>query len=238
MTLKNINYVSNKGYIECLTGAQLAWLAKDLSYVPKDHLVILNMHAAGWNKVFARGNVRNANRLAEVLKGHNVHVFCGHTHFMQNVEVSPTLYQHNIGAACGTWWESQINRCGAPNGYMIVEIDGTDLKWHYKGSRRSLSYQFKVYGKGEFRSQSSFIVANIWDWDSKCKAVWYQDGKLMGDMEQFTDVDHDFAIDDSYVRTLSPTGHLFRAMPADGAKEVRIVFTNRFGESYTQSVKL
>ena len=50
------------------------------------------------------GNLRNADELAEVLKGYNVHVFNGHTHYFENSEVTPTLYEHNIGAACGAWW--------------------------------------------------------------------------------------------------------------------------------------
>ena len=34
VTMKNLNYVSNKKYIEALTGAQLAWLKKDLMPSP------------------------------------------------------------------------------------------------------------------------------------------------------------------------------------------------------------
>lgn len=238
ITMKNLNYVGKKAYVECLTGDQLAWLKKDLSYVPKGSLVILNMHAAGWNKVENGGNVRNSNRLQEVLKDYKVHVFCGHTHFCQNNEVTPNLYEHNIGAACGAWWAGWVNQCGAPNGYMLVDVNGTDLKWHYKGTRHSFSYQFRLYNKGEFATQSSFVVANIWDWDSTCKAVWYQDGKPMGDMEQFTDSDEERA-SQLKDRTKAPkTAHLFRVMPADGAKEIKVVFTNRFGESFSQTLKL
>lgn len=36
--------------------------------------------------------------------GYDVHVFCGHSHFFQDVDVNEHLYQHNIGAACGAWW--------------------------------------------------------------------------------------------------------------------------------------
>ena len=32
------------------------------------------------------------------------------------------------------------------------------------------------------------------------------------------------------------TAHLFRVMPADGAKQIKVEFTNRFGEVYTQSI--
>lgn len=238
VTLKNLNYVGGQKYIECLTGEQLAWLEKDLSFVPKGSLVILNMHAAGWNRIANGGNVRNADALKEVLKDYQTHVFCGHTHYCQNNEVAPNLYEHNIGAACGAWWIGWVNQCGAPNGYMVVEVNGNDLKWHYKGTRRDFAYQFHLYKKGEFLTQSSFVVANVWDWDSVCRVVWYQDGKPMGDMEQFTDADETIAALKKNRSQAVPTGHLFRAMPADGAKEIKVVFTNRFGEEYTQHIVL
>lgn len=238
VTMKNLNYVSNKKYIEALTGAQLAWLKKDLSYVPKGSLVILNMHAASWNKNGKDGNIRNAAALQEVLKDYNVHVFCGHTHFLQNNEVTPTLYEHNIGAACGAWWAGWVNQCGAPNGYIVVDVNGDNLKWHYKGTRRDFSYQFRLYNKGEFPTQSSFVVANVWDWDSAWRVVWYQDGKLMGDMEQFVDRDAERASQVKNIAKVPLTGHLFRAMPADGAKEIKVEATNRFGEVFTQVIKL
>lgn len=238
VTMKNLNYMGHKKYKESMTGAQLAWLKNDLSYLPAGSTVILNMHAAGWNKVSAGGNIVNAKELEEVLKDYNVHVFCGHTHFFQNIQVNDNLYQHNIGAACGAWWRGWVNCCGAPNGYMVVEVNGTDLKWHYKPTRRSFNYQFHVYKPGEFQTQSSFVVANVWDWDTECKVVWYQDGKAMGEMEQFTDADESYAKNFTNRATVERTSHLFRAMPKEGGKEIKIEFTNRFGETYTQTVKL
>ena len=238
VTMKNLNYVGGTKYIECMTGDQIAWLKKDLSYVPKGSLVILNMHAAAWNRVANGGNVRNAAELKDALKDYNVHVFCGHTHFCQNNEVAPNLYEHNIGAACGAWWAGWVNQCGAPNGYMVVDVDGNELKWHYKATRRDFSYQFRLYGKGDFLTQSSFVVANIWDWDSACRVVWYQNGQLMGDMEQFTDADETIAAMKKKRSDAVKTAHLFRAMPSDKAREVKVEFTNRFGEVYVQTIRL
>lgn len=238
VTMKNLDYRGGKKYTERMTDAQIAWLKSDLSYVPKGSLVILNMHAAGWNKVSNGGNIRNADELQEVLKDYNVHVFCGHTHFCQNNEVSPTLYEHNIGAACGAWWKGHVNQCGAPNGYMVVDVKGDKVKWHYKGTRRDFSYQFRLYNKGEFKAQPDCIVANVWDWDSACRVVWYQDGKRMGDMEQFVGSDEERASQLKDPSKASKTGHLFRALPANGAKEIKVELTNRFGEVYTQLIRL
>lgn len=108
ITMKNINYVGHKKYLESVTDAQLSWLEKDLSYVPKGTTVFINMHAAGWNKYNNSGNFKGAADVARLLKDYQVHFFCGHTHYFQNIVVNPTFYQHNIGAACGSWWAGDL----------------------------------------------------------------------------------------------------------------------------------
>lgn len=232
VTMKNIDYAGNCKYMENITDGQLAWLEKDLSYVSKGSLVLLNMHAAGWNTVSGEGNIRSARQLERVLKDYRVHVFCGHTHYYQNVEVNANLYQHNIGAACGAWWAGGVNRCGAPNGYLVVDVRGDEIRWHYKSTGLPADRQMRVYGKGEFESQPDCIVANVWDYDNACKVEWYQDGKPMGAMERFTDTDQAFIIQEGKRKSGSETAHLFRCRPEDPCKEVKVVFTNRFGERY------
>lgn len=237
ITLKNINYDGGKHYVEELTAKELAWLKNDLSYVPKGSLVIVNMHAAAWNKTGTKGNIRDAEKLAELLKGYKAHVFCGHTHFFQNVEVTPSLYQHNIGAACGAWWTGWINRCGTPNGYMIVDVNGTDLDWKYKSTAYPLSHQMTLYDKGDFGTQRDYVVANVWDTDPESKVLWYQDGKLKGEMERFTDVDDGYNSRYTEYQVKSETPHLFRCKPVGDYKEIKVVVTNRFGRTYSDSIR-
>ena len=218
VTLKNINYVGHKKYIEAITDADLNWLKRDLSFVPKGSLVFLNMHAAVWNSIEGDGNVRNAKELADALKDYQVHVLTGHTHYFQNNVMDAQLLEHNIGAACGTWWKSQVNRCGAPNGYLVMDVDGNQLKWHYKSTGHSIDYQMRVYGKGEMLSQPQYVVVNVWDWDPSCKVEWLQDGQSMGAMEKFVDVDEAYAASKGHKPGLTVTGHLFRALPSYDAK--------------------
>ena len=236
VTIKNIDYFGGKKYVEAITAADLDWLKQDLSYVPKGSLVILNMHAAAWNTIENEGNIRNASDLANILKGYRVHVLAGHTHYFQNNVVNGQLFEHNIGAACGAWWRSHVNRCGAPNGYMVFDVDGDSLKWHYKTTGAPTSYQMRVYPRGKFFNQTQYVVANVWDWDPSCKVEWEQDGKPMGEMEQFEGVDEAFAESKEYKSGLTQTRHLFRVLPSLEAKTVKIVFTNRFGEKYVQTV--
>ena len=101
-----------------------------------------------------------------------------------------------------------------------------------------MDYQMRVYGKGEMLSQPQYVVANVWDWDPACKVEWLQDGKPMGMMEKFTDVDEVYAVSKKHQPGLAVTGHLFRGLPSSGAKSITVVFTNRFGEKFEQTVMI
>lgn len=236
VTMKNINYMGRKHYQEQLTEAQLEWLRRDLSFVPKGSMVILNMHAAAWNSVESEGNVINAKALKQVLKDYRVHVFNGHTHFFQNNQPAANIYEHNIGAACGTWWRGDVNRCGAPNGYLVVKASADSLTWQYKPTGDTYAKLMRVYAKGEFMSQPFHVVVNLWDCDSLTSVEWYEDGTLRGQMERFT------ATDEAYLRSLANrdkqclTSHLFRAAPMCGTKQVTIVARNRFGQTQTETI--
>lgn len=240
ITVKNINYKGSIGYTEELTKPVLDWIKHDLSYVPAGTTVFLNMHAAGWNTAAEEGNIRDAKQLEEILKDYTVHVFCGHTHFFQNAEPNAKLYQHNIGAVCGAWWDSWINRCGAPNGYLIVNVDGNDVSWSYKATREKSNYQFKTYLPGTFITQKDYFVANVWDYDSQCKVEWMADGKPMGEMERFTDQDQSYLENTDKHNDNGPinTPHLFRVKAPVGTRVVTVAFTNRFGERFVQQVSL
>lgn len=240
ITMKNINYVGYRKYIEAVTGQQLAWLENDLKYVPKGSVVFVNMHAAGWNKVSNGGNFRAAGEVEKLLKDYDVHFFCGHTHFFQNIEVTPTFYQHNIGAACGSWWAGDYSVCGAPNGYLVVDVNGNDVRWHFKPTKGVFSDQFRTYLPGQFRSQPTTVVANVWDYDTHCKVEYYEDDRYMGTMEKFEDMDDAYLVQQITLgkKAKAITGHLFRFKPAANTKQIKIVFTNRFGEQYSQTYKL
>lgn len=236
VTLKNINYMGKKGYREQFTEAQLAWLRRDLSYVPKGSMVIINMHAALWNPVEKEGNVLNANDLKSVLRGYRVHIFNGHTHFFHNNTVGNDIYEHNIGAACGAWWRGDVNRCGAPNGYLVVKASADSLTSQYKPTGGDYAQQMRVYSKGEFLSQPYSVVANVWDCDSLTTVEWYEDGQYRGKMTQFTDSDERYLQSrGSHVKECVTT-HLFKATPAWGSHEVKVVVKNRFGQVHTETV--
>ncbi|OJU40550.1 MAG: TonB-dependent receptor [Bacteroidales bacterium 45-6] len=239
VAMKNIDYFAGKKYTERFTPEQFEWLKKDLSYVKPGTTVFLNVHAPTSNKSSeGSGNSKNTPELLDILKGYKVHIFSGHTHFYENEEPVAGIYDHNIGAACGAWWAGSVNRCGAPNGYLVVNVKGDDVKWHYKSTGKDNSYQFRIYKPGEFATQADYLVANIWDWDSSYQVKWYEDGKLRGTMEQFDDEDQDFITMKKGKATGYHTLHLFRVKPNKDAKKITVEVKNRFGETFSESVKL
>ena len=240
VAMKDIDYQGAKKYEEQFTPEQLEWLKKDLSYVKPGTTVLLNVHAPTANSTAkGGGNARNAEQLFEILKDYKAHIFAGHTHFYENRIVTPDIYEHNIGAACGAWWAGHVNRCGAPNGYLVVKVNGDNVSWQYKATGRPFDYQFRIYKPGEFKSQPKYLVVNVWDYDSAWKLSYYEDGvEKSGVLEAFADEDQDYITMKEGKVTGYHTLHLFRVRPAEKAKSIKIVTTNRFGESFTQTVDL
>ena len=46
----------------------------------------------------------SASVLTSVLGSRNIHIVTGHTHNINNVSVSGSVYEHNAGALCASWW--------------------------------------------------------------------------------------------------------------------------------------
>ncbi len=230
--MKDIDYMGHKKYNVRFTPEQIEWLRKDLSYVKPGSTIFLNVHAPLF-KVLENDADKEVFNL---LKDYNVHVFSGHTHYHKNVIMADNIYEHNVGAVCGFHWVGDTSRCGTPNGYMCVEVDGNDVTWHFKPTGHDINYQFKVYKPGQFESQAEYVVANVWDWDSTYQINWYEDEVLKGSMEQFIDLDQDYV--KSGRVNMYRTEHLFRAKPSPNTRVVKIEVTNRFGEVYTQDIKL
>lgn len=240
ISMKDIDYHGKKKYEERFTPAQLEWLKKDLSYVAPGTLVLLSVHAPVANRSHnGEGNARNAAQLFEILKDYETHIFSGHTHFYENRVVSPNIYEHNIGAACGAWWAGEVNRCGAPNGYLLVNVKGSQLSWQYKATGQPIDYQFRIYKPGEFLSQPEYLVTNIWDYDPAWTLKYYEDGvEKIGVLESFDDEDQDYITMKRGEATGYHTYHLFRVRPSHQAKQAEVVATNRFGQSFRQKVQL
>lgn len=210
-----------RSYYSEVTDEQLKWLAKDLSFVSKTTPVIVTSHAP----VYAKETVKNVNAvttyylnnsatLVSKFKGYKVDFVTGHTHVLYNVDKSSEgIYEHNAGAVCASWWWSGyltpgIHICtdGAPGGYSVWDITGTDKKWRYKGTGRDENEQFRSYDlnnvwftvekdapkvpaalKSDFekytdaypRNSKNEVLINIWNWNPKWQIEIKENGKTL-----------------------------------------------------------
>jgi len=238
ISLKDIDYAGGKKYQERFGQEQLEWLRNDLSYVKPGTIVFINVHAPVFNQSDKGvSNVDDAEAFREIVKDYNTHIFAGHTHYYENNVMSPTLYEHNIGAACGAWWAGDVNRCGAPNGYLVVEVKGSEISWHYKATNQPDDYQFRVYKPGEFKSYPDYLVVNVWDWDPSWKVCYSEKAGAAKEMERVDAEDQDY-IDMNGKANGYLSEHLFRCQPSAGSDQVTVTVTNRWGEVFTKTISL
>ena len=134
-----------------LTDDIISWLKKDLSYIPKSRSVVLAMHAPLYS---LPADDQAAVSLA--INGYtNAQVISGHTHKVNN-SVAATHFEHNSGAVCATWWWTgkyypgvNIGQDGAPGGYQVFEVSGTDFKWAFKPTGKDADFQFRTYDRNQ-----------------------------------------------------------------------------------------
>lgn len=207
----------DRDYKSYLVQEVLDWLEKDLSYVPKNMPLVITMHAPLYNDNGTE-SLKNASALLKIIDGYSeVHFVTGHTHKVYNVDKlgSNKIYEHNSGAVCATWWWtgklSGIHLCqdGAPGGYRIMEVNGTDFKWQFKPTGKSPNVQFRVYDRNAidltaskwlntdvssaeikqyYTSQTSqwagassdnYVYINVWDYDPSWQIEVTENGKSL-----------------------------------------------------------
>lgn len=154
----------DRNYVKNLPQEQIDWLKKDLQYVDKSTPLVITMHAQVF---YPNGNTRykidhseaSTKALFAAVAGYKVHYVTGHTHTIFNALPSETsslgatdTYEHNAGSICASWWWSgkltpgvYASLDGAPGGYSIWDVDGTDFKWKYKATAKDENYQFRSY---------------------------------------------------------------------------------------------
>lgn len=242
-----------KKYIGYITENQLQWLEEDLKQVKPGTTVVLSVHIPTNTGAARRakkeeemgGVVTNRKQLYKILAPYKVHIMSGHTHFNETWEEA-NIMEHNHGTVCGAWWTGPICGDGTPMGYGVYEVNGNDISWYYKSTGKSKDHQLRIYEKGKLKEAPDEIVANVWNWDSKWKVEWWEDGQAKGVMEQKTARDP-WAIE-LYAgaelpvkhKFVEPTlaDHLFFAKPSAGAKQITVKATDRFGKVYTETIQL
>ncbi len=202
---------------------QFNWLKADLNNVEDkaETLVILCAHIPFRGGGSSGGSTFNKDKYyAETLQllteFKEAHIMIGHTHYSQNYIHSKyvckggnPIYEHIHGAACGSWWASNSDVIGGPNGYNVYTVEGNTISdWFNKGTNRLKSFQLRVYdGNHEYTGSKKYtytwytggtggtknikakgnavykgaFVAQVWDDDDRNWTVeLYQNGTKVG----------------------------------------------------------
>ena len=164
--------VGEGNYSTGIDSYQFEWLKKNLALVDANTPIIVGFHASvisysgvsGGN--YVKGNVVSGMSavMAELRKFNTVHLLTGHTHNSRNITIdyqqgAYERREHNIAAACATWWwtyrytPNRINIApdGTPGGYKVFEIDGTNIQWHYKAVGQPRERQFIAFDMNEVK---------------------------------------------------------------------------------------
>ena len=80
-------------------------------------------------------------------------------------------------------------------------------------------------------------MAKAWNWDPHWTVVWYEDGRYRGAMQRIELDDPDYA---AHLDSLKAAGRKLSKVqrPSAGAREVRVEATDRFGNRYSDCVRL
>jgi hypothetical protein len=233
VVLDDVRYLGkNMDYDGYISHHQLDWLKKDLSFVPKEKLVVLCLH------IPVHSGVKNNTALYEILGDRQVHIMSGHTHFNLN-HIRNNIYEHNHGTVCGAWWTGSICGDGTPNGYGVYKVKGKEISWHYQSTGEKTDHQMKIHVTDLDPSQKQVLV-NIWNHDPEWKQEYFVDGVSKGALQQIEGFDPDatrtmLGPDLPKIRGFADpkkTRHLFSANIPSTSKEIKVVAVDRFGKTY------
>lgn len=239
VVMDNVRYLGKeREYDGFFQQHQLDWLQKDLSFVPKDKLVVLCVH------IPVHKGTKNKETLYSILEDRQVHIMSGHTHYHVN-KIEGNIYEHNHGTVCGAWWTGAICGDGTPSGYGVYKVKGKEISWHYQATGQSADYQMKIHVNDYDASQKQ-VVVNIWNYDPAWKNEYWVDGVNKGALARFEGFDPE-----AYKKMLGPnlpkprgfaepkeTDHLFKALVPSTAKQIKVTATDRFGKQYTDTYQL
>jgi hypothetical protein len=237
VVMDNVRYLGKeREYDGFIQQNQLDWLQKDLSFVPKEKLVVLCLH------IPVHSGTKNRDALYALLQDRNVHIMSGHTHYNVNA-IQGNIYEHNHGAVCGAWWTGTICEDGTPCGFGVYKVKGTELSWHYQSTGKPAAHQMKIH-TSDYSASEKQIIVNIWNHDPAWKTEYWVDGVSKGALESFEGFDPL-----AYTNMLGPdlpkprgfaepkkTKHLFKTMVPASTREIKVVATDRFGKQYTETV--
>ena len=239
------------------------WLERDLSFVPKDHTIVICGHAQLFRTYGAKDaeNKRSLSyaRYSKLLSQYaRVYSWSGHYHYNFGYDYSESNLENlkNITSICvaracgGLHCNRDLNNDGTPNGYMVMEVDGDNFEWYYKSIGHDRSYQMHVYDPS--RTGGEFVKVNVWNWSKNYWSTpeWWENGVKVCDMICKPERDIAFLEDhakqgphilggrDKSDKARPYKAHgMFYVKPSAGARSGEVRVTDNFGRSYIEKVE-
>lgn len=259
----------DRHYSEKVSEDNLNWIVKDLENVGGTTPITVLMHAQLFNQSAAY-SLANASELLKCFQGRSdVTFITGHTHKMWTIRKSDCK-EHNSGAVCGCWWWAgrynetlNLAQDGAPSGYRVMDVKGTEATSYFKGVMRGRDYQFrsydlnetyipvtevanaKDYGNYSEKQSSNEVLINVWDYDEKWKVEVTENGiPLVVSRETRYDPLFILAyVGERYGSTYSTvnfapfkTNHMFVAKSFSATSTLEIKVTDDEGRVYTETM--
>lgn len=267
ISLNNVHFkdlVKASNYALGTSDEQLEWLRQDLSFVPKNKMVVLSVHIPIYGKK-APKSLKVVEMMSEF---ENALVLSGHTHTnFKNVHKCG-VPEFTIGALSGCWWWSKNCADGSPNGYLVLHFEGNKVKDHiYKATGFKDNFQMRIYrGDAEYggavekirmKYPHNTLLVNIWNWEKGCKLEVYENGKLsqtitepipaVKELYPSEKSSHDWWAIGYHVGVVGRGGHgnrkdycsncyhMFRYDIKNPEAKIKMVFCDNYGRRFTET---
>lgn len=166
IVLDNILYPDprdSEGYWGGFREDQLNFIANDLKYVPKDHLIVLAFHIPLSEPDGDSFKDEDRAHLFGLLKDFpNTLSLSAHTHIQKQSFFTEAEgwarekphHEYNVGTTSGDWYSGKLNeqgipistmRDGTPKGYAFLHFDGNKYNIEYKVAGKPKEYQMEVF---------------------------------------------------------------------------------------------
>lgn len=255
--LDNLRFSNNTDYTLGFTKEQYDWLVQDLSFVPKNHKVVLCYHAPMYDSYAKYAYATEIFNL--ILPYKDPILIAGHTHNYKYSKNKLGLREYILSTACGYFWRGNHATDGTPNGYYIFSFDGTEVKdMYFKGTDWDKSHQMRIYrasdsysiaGGGTYSfADDSFgkgeIAINVFSGGPDWKVTVYEDGVKTG-TATCLDSQYDrwmcaLYISHAYKTTrlddITKTKHIYRyTLKNPSASQIKVEAQDPWGNVYTET---
>lgn len=175
-----------KGHYHGGLGAtQMEFIRNDLAEIPKDQLVVLMMH-------IPLTEVKDRQELYRMIEQRPATVsISAHTHYMEHRLIGkedgwlgPKKHHHIVNVTvCGSWWRGRKDERGiphatmsdgGPNGYSIMEFDGSKYSIDLYPASRPADYQMNIYAPDMVKSSklsTTVVMANVFNGSDRWKVA-------------------------------------------------------------------